>query len=121
MRKGDFMRRLTDDVGVDELRRMRENGMTNADIAQALGTTAVTVRRYIGPQPGRNWGGVSGAGRAARRGGRSPRGRGPARLPGGDQQRGLFAGRRGGIRRGRRETAGELHAAGHGDVRLCGF
>ena len=55
------MWRLTDDVGVDKLCRMRENGMTNADIAQALGTTAVTVRRYIGPQPGRNWGGVSGA------------------------------------------------------------
>lgn len=51
------MRSLIKDVGVDELRRMRENGMTNADIAEALGTTPVTVRRYIGPQPGRNWGG----------------------------------------------------------------
>lgn len=51
------MRSLLKDVSVNEMRRMRDNGMTNADIAEALGCTAVTVRRYIGPQPGRNWGG----------------------------------------------------------------
>lgn len=64
------MRRLTNDVSVDELRRMRDNGMTNADIAEAVGCTVCTVRRYIGPQPGRNWGGI----------GRGPRG--PARATG---------------------------------------
>lgn len=46
--------RLT--VSDDEMRRMRDNGMTNADIARNLGVTHHTIIRHIGPQPGRNWG-----------------------------------------------------------------
>ena len=38
-----------------EMLNMRYAGMTNADIANALGVTTVTVIRHIGPQPGKNW------------------------------------------------------------------
>ena len=45
--------RLT--VSNAELWQMRNNGMTNADIARSLGVTPATIIRHIGPQPGRNW------------------------------------------------------------------
>lgn len=50
------MRRLTDQISVDELRSMREAGMTNQDIANSLGVSVITVRRYIGSQPARRGG-----------------------------------------------------------------
>lgn len=40
-----------------EMRAMRDAGMTNADIANSLGVTQVTVYRHIGAQPGKNWAG----------------------------------------------------------------
>ena len=46
------MRRLTDQVSVDEMLKMREAGMTNQDIANSLNASVITVRRYIGTQPG---------------------------------------------------------------------
>ena len=39
----------------DELRAMRNAGMTNADIANCLGVNPATIIRHIGPQPGKNW------------------------------------------------------------------
>ncbi len=45
-------RKLTDEVSVEEMLKMREAGMTNQDIADSLDTTVCTVRRYIGLQPG---------------------------------------------------------------------
>lgn len=42
-------------VSNDEMRRMRDNGMTNRDIANSLDISYVTVLKHIGPQPGRNW------------------------------------------------------------------
>ena len=50
------MRRLTEEVSVDELMRMREQGMSNKEIAEQLDVTAGTVYRYIGAQPSRRWG-----------------------------------------------------------------
>ena len=47
------MRRLLDDVTISEMRKMRESGMNNADIAQALDVGKSTVYRYIGGQGGR--------------------------------------------------------------------
>lgn len=40
-----------------EMRAMRDAGMTNADIANAMGVTYRTVWKHIGPQPGKNWAG----------------------------------------------------------------
>lgn len=42
---------MLDDVTIDEMLQMREQGMGNQDIADALGTTVATVRKYIGNQP----------------------------------------------------------------------
>lgn len=39
----------------EELLAMRNAGMTNQDIANALGCTIHAVRNHIGPQPGKNW------------------------------------------------------------------
>ncbi len=36
--------------------KMREAGMTNQDIANSLNASVITVRRYIGTQPGRGSG-----------------------------------------------------------------
>ena len=38
------------DISADEMLRMREDGMSNHDIAASLDISAVTVRRYIGKQ-----------------------------------------------------------------------
>lgn len=38
------------DISADEMLRMREDGMSNHDIAAALDISIVTVRRYIGKQ-----------------------------------------------------------------------
>lgn len=43
------MKKLTDDVSISELMEMRNQGMTNPDIANALDTTSRTVWTYIGP------------------------------------------------------------------------
>lgn len=43
-------RSLLKDVSVDELRHMRESGMTNQDIANSLGVSRMTVYKYIGAQ-----------------------------------------------------------------------
>lgn len=45
------MRGLLKDVSRDELLSMRSSGMTNRDIANALGVNYQTVLRYIGKQP----------------------------------------------------------------------
>ena len=43
---------LLNQVSVHEMMEMRENeGMSNREIAEALGTTQTTVRKYIGNQP----------------------------------------------------------------------
>lgn len=47
------MRKLIDDVTVEEMRKMRESGMTNMDIARALDVSYPTVHRHLGAQPGR--------------------------------------------------------------------
>lgn len=39
-----------------ELLHMRDNGMTNRDIANSLGVSYHTILKRIGPQPGKNWG-----------------------------------------------------------------
>lgn len=39
----------------EELLAMRNAGMTNQDIANALGCSIHAVRNHIGPQPGKNW------------------------------------------------------------------
>lgn len=43
------------EIDREEMLKMRDNGMTNMDIANCLGITRQTVLRYIGPQPGKNW------------------------------------------------------------------
>ena len=47
------MRSILNDVSIDEMMNMRESGMTNTDIAQALGCSYQTVHKYIGAQPSR--------------------------------------------------------------------
>lgn len=42
-------------LDTEEMLKMRYAGMTNTDIANALGVTHTTVWKYIGPQPGKNW------------------------------------------------------------------
>lgn len=44
-------RRISDDVSIGEMLKMREQGMTNHDIAKSLGCNYVTILRYIGKQP----------------------------------------------------------------------
>lgn len=44
-------KRLNKDISVDEMLNMRAAGMTNADIANAIGGSVSTVYRYIGAQP----------------------------------------------------------------------
>lgn len=46
-------RPLTDTISVAEMMRMRESGMSNAEIARAVGAGYSTVARYLGAQPGR--------------------------------------------------------------------
>lgn len=46
-------RRLSKEISRDELMNMRASGMTNSDIANALGICIQTVRNYIGAQPGK--------------------------------------------------------------------
>ena len=49
-------RSILKDVTVDEMLKMRQSGMTNADIAAALECSYQTVRKYIGRQPGSLYG-----------------------------------------------------------------
>ena len=44
-------RKLTDDVSMDELLQMRQDGMSNQEIANRLGVSKATVYRHLGPQP----------------------------------------------------------------------
>jgi len=44
-------KKLSNELTLDELNKMRENGMTNRDIAESLGVSISTIYRYIGPQP----------------------------------------------------------------------
>ena len=44
-------RRISDDVSIGEMLKMREQGMTNHDIAKSLGCNYVTILKYIGKQP----------------------------------------------------------------------
>ena len=44
--------KLIDDVSIAEMQKMREAGMTNQDIANALDVSYQSVYRYIGKQPG---------------------------------------------------------------------
>lgn len=46
-------RRLTDSVSIEEMLRMRENGMSNMEIANAVGAGYSTVAKYLGAGPGR--------------------------------------------------------------------
>ena len=50
--KGENMRKkLSEDVSVREMRELREDGLTNRQIAEKLDCTYQTVLRYIGRQP----------------------------------------------------------------------
>ena len=42
---------LGKEISKDEILRMRENGMTNTDIANAIGVSYATVYRWLGKQP----------------------------------------------------------------------
>lgn len=44
-------RKLTDDVSMDELLQMRQDGMSNQEIANRLGVSKSTVYKHLGPQP----------------------------------------------------------------------
>lgn len=44
----DIKRKLSKDIDVSTMRSMREQGMTNKQIANALGVAPTTVYRYIG-------------------------------------------------------------------------
>lgn len=46
-----FKKKLTDSVSIEELLDMRENGMTNKQIADALGVGYSTICNYIGRAP----------------------------------------------------------------------
>lgn len=43
--------RLLNDVTIEELKTMRENGMSNQQIADALGVHYTTILAHLGPQP----------------------------------------------------------------------
>lgn len=44
-------RKLTDDVSMDELLQMRQDGMSNQEIANRLGVSKATIYRHLGAQP----------------------------------------------------------------------
>ena len=44
-------RKLTDDVSMDELLQMRQDGMSNQEIANRLGVSKATVYRHLGARP----------------------------------------------------------------------
>ena len=44
-------RKLTDDVSMEELLQMRQDGMSNQEIANRLGVSKATVYRHLGAQP----------------------------------------------------------------------
>ena len=46
-------RRLTDSVSIGEMLKMRESGMSNMEIANAVGAGYSTVAKYLGAAPGR--------------------------------------------------------------------
>ncbi len=45
------MKNLIDDVTIQEMKTLRENGMTNRQIARNLGVSPATIVNYIGVQP----------------------------------------------------------------------
>lgn len=45
------MKKLTDEVSLQELQQMRAEGLTNKQIAERLDTTSNTILKYLGPQP----------------------------------------------------------------------
>ena len=47
----DFQKKLTEDVDVTTMFTMRDRGMANWEIAEALGVSYKTVLKYIGKQP----------------------------------------------------------------------
>lgn len=47
---------LTDRVSIEDLRKMREEGMSNMQIAKSLGVSDVTIRKYLGPDGTKNKG-----------------------------------------------------------------
>lgn len=51
---------LLKDVSRDEMLKMRESGMTNQDIAQALGVSYATIYAYLGAQPTRRMRSIGG-------------------------------------------------------------
>lgn len=44
-------KKLLNDVSIEELREMRNEGMSNREIAESLGVSVPTIHRYIGNQP----------------------------------------------------------------------
>lgn len=44
-------KKLMDEISISELQHMREEGMSNQEIADVLGVTYATVFRYLGRQP----------------------------------------------------------------------
>lgn len=44
-------RKLIDEVTVQEMQHMREEGLTNKQIAERLDCNYITVKRYLGKQP----------------------------------------------------------------------
>lgn len=44
-------RKLTDEISLEELKQLREEGLTNKQIADRLDINYVTVKRYLGKQP----------------------------------------------------------------------
>lgn len=44
-------KKLTNEISIQELQQMREEGLTNRQIAERLDLTYRTVIRYLGPQP----------------------------------------------------------------------
>lgn len=44
-------RKLTDDVSMDELLQMRQDGMSNQEISNRLGVSNTTIYNYLGRQP----------------------------------------------------------------------
>lgn len=45
-----FKEKLLDSVDMTTLIKMRDMGYTNKEIADALGTTYITIYKHIGPQ-----------------------------------------------------------------------